>query len=218
MVRALASTGSRTKPSRASVSMAQGSSTGIGSVDVDDIVSEIGPKIRALRGDLGLSLQQMATLAEVSAASIHKIERGDMVPTITTLLKLAAAFRRPVSYFIDEDPGRPSNVWYTPRGKGEPVATGNRDAEVQQVSGPMVRYRNEATFCQLASGFTEQRDIRPGEELLYMLAGSVDVQIDDEKFTLRKGDTLHYLTDRPFQWANNGKTTAELLRIRLSNT
>jgi DNA-binding XRE family transcriptional regulator len=46
-------------------------------VDVDEIVSEIGPKVHALRSELGLSLQQMGALADVSAASIHKIERGE---------------------------------------------------------------------------------------------------------------------------------------------
>jgi transcriptional regulator with XRE-family HTH domain len=57
----------------------------------EPVVSAIGPKVREARQALGLSLQQLAARAEVSAAAIHKVERGDMVPTITTLLELAAA-------------------------------------------------------------------------------------------------------------------------------
>ena len=39
----------------------------------------------------------------MSAAAIHKIEQSGMTPTITTLLKVAGALGRPVSYFVDEE-------------------------------------------------------------------------------------------------------------------
>src|ERR1700730_10717824 len=42
--------------------------------ELDQIVSSIGPKLRELRLQQGLSLQQLAERAEVSAAAIHKIE------------------------------------------------------------------------------------------------------------------------------------------------
>src|SRR6516165_1569085 len=71
---------------------------------LEQIVSSIGPKLRELRVQRGLSLQQLADQADVSAAAIHKIERSGMVPTITTLLKIAGALNRPVSYFVNEDP------------------------------------------------------------------------------------------------------------------
>src|SRR6516164_5794526 len=93
--------------------------------DVEQIVAEIGPRLKALRAELGLSLQQMSAIAGVSAASIHKIERGDMVPTITTLLKLASAFRRPLADLIDESPVDTNAVWHTPRGGGEPTSFGD---------------------------------------------------------------------------------------------
>jgi transcriptional regulator with XRE-family HTH domain len=67
------------------------------------IVSSIGPKLRDLRLQRGLSLQQLAERADVSAAAIHKIEKSGMVPTITTLLKLAGALNRSISYFVDEE-------------------------------------------------------------------------------------------------------------------
>ncbi|MGH9265451.1 MAG: helix-turn-helix domain-containing protein, partial [Acidimicrobiales bacterium] len=70
---------------------------------VDRIVSSIGPRLRELRIQHSLSLQQLAEKAGVSAAAIHKIERNGMVPTITTLLKLADAFDRPVAHFVDEE-------------------------------------------------------------------------------------------------------------------
>src|SRR6188472_3696974 len=80
---------------------------------VEEIVSSIGPKVKMLRQEQRLSLQQLAVKAEVSAAAIHKIERNGMVPTITTLLKVATALGRPVSYFVQEADGQPEPVAFT---------------------------------------------------------------------------------------------------------
>jgi transcriptional regulator with XRE-family HTH domain len=182
---------------------------------VEDVVAEIGPRLRALRAELGLSLQQMSAIAEVSAASIHKIERGEMVPTITTLLKLATAFRRPISHLINEQPGDPNDVWHTPRGAGEALET-ESGAEVLQISGPAVRFRSQATTIRLPAGAVDgEPSTRPGEALLYVLGGTVEARVGERVFTLRKGDSFHYLTDRPVTWTNTGRAAAELLRISI---
>ena len=177
--------------------------------DVEQTVRAIGPRLKALRAELGLSLQQMSVIANVSAASIHKIERGEMVPTITTLLKLASALHRPLSYFVDE-PGDAGDVWYTAGGAGEVV-----DARTVRVSGPTVRFRGEATLSRLEPGSTVALDRQPpGEALLYVVSGTIDVDVAGRRFTLRRGDALHHLTDRPVSWANPGKAVAEILSHR----
>jgi len=50
------------------------------------VVDSIGPKVYALRRERGMTSQQLAHVADGSTAAVHKVERGDMVPTITTLL------------------------------------------------------------------------------------------------------------------------------------
>src|SRR4029077_4967209 len=66
----------------------------------EDVIASIGPKVRQLRRQKNLSLQQIAERAGLSAAAIHKIERNGMVPTVTTLMKLAAAPTRAVAFFV----------------------------------------------------------------------------------------------------------------------
>src|SRR5947209_20629294 len=74
-----------------------------GAGDVERIVGSIGLKVFSHRKRMGLSLQQLGERSDVSAAAIHKIEQGGMVPTITTLLKLAGALNRSISYFVHEE-------------------------------------------------------------------------------------------------------------------
>ncbi|MEN3267769.1 helix-turn-helix transcriptional regulator, partial [Pseudonocardia sp.] len=76
-----------------------------------DVVGSIGPKVRALRRERGLTLQQLAHAADVSTASVHKVERGDMVPTVTTLLKIAGALGVPVRLFVEDS--EPSQAVHT---------------------------------------------------------------------------------------------------------
>jgi transcriptional regulator with XRE-family HTH domain len=181
--------------------------------DVEQTVRAIGPRLKSLRAELGLSLQQMSVIADVSAASIHKIERGEMVPTITTLLKLASALHRPLSYFVDE-PGDAGDVWYTAGGTGE-IVDAEPGVRIVKVSGPPVRFRGEATLSRLEPGCTVAVDRQPpGEALVYVVSGTVDVEVAGRRFTLRRGDALHHLTDRPVSWANSGKTVAEVLSHR----
>ncbi|HEY5834874.1 helix-turn-helix domain-containing protein, partial [Streptomyces sp.] len=114
---------------------------------VDGIVSSIGPKLKRLRQDQGLSLQQLANRADVSAAAIHKIERGDMVPTITTLLKIATALERPVSYFVEGDDGVPEPVAFTASEDRPAVFTPHEGLTLAGVSGPYAPFRSAAAVA-----------------------------------------------------------------------
>jgi len=112
-----------------------------------EIVSSIGPKVKELRREQRLSLQQLAVKAEVSAAAIHKIERNDMVPTITTLLKVATALGRPVSYFVQEADGQPEPVAFTSSTERPTLFTPHAGLTLAGVSGPYAPFRSAAALA-----------------------------------------------------------------------
>lgn len=58
---------------------------------------QIGQRVRAIRQRLGISLEDLGELSEISWTSIGKIERGASSPTAETLIRLATA--------LDVDPG-----------------------------------------------------------------------------------------------------------------
>src|SRR5215203_2905847 len=71
-------------------------------VEIERTVSEIGAKVAKARAERGWSLAQLAERAGVSPAAVHKIEKSGMTPTIASLMKVAAALGKSVSYFVDE--------------------------------------------------------------------------------------------------------------------
>jgi len=184
------------------------------------IVNSIGPKVRELRQELGLSLQQLSARADVSSAAIHKIERNDMVPTITTLLKLAAALHRPVGYFIDEETMITPTVVHTPAAERRPGETPHEGVAVGEISGPPEHFRAAGAVVTIEPGATlrARAATRPGEELLLVLDGVLEVSVGEDRFTLRKGDALHYLTDHPYTWANRSRRPACVVRFAANDS
>ena len=70
--------------------------------EIERTVSEIGAKVAKARAERGWSLAQLAERAGLSTASIHKIEKSGMTPTIASLMKVAAALGKSVGYFVEE--------------------------------------------------------------------------------------------------------------------
>ncbi len=183
--------------------------------DWEPIVGSIGPKVRELRQQLGLSLQQLAQLSEVSAAAIHKVERGDMVPTITTLLKLATALERPIGHFVDDAAVRGPVASHVPAAGRTALRSAADGVELAGISGPADRFRTAGAVATIAPGATGTGTQRPGEDLMLVLNGTLDFDVADEHYTLRKGDALHYPTDRPYRWSNPGRSEARAVWVSL---
>jgi transcriptional regulator with XRE-family HTH domain len=187
---------------------------------VDGIVSSIGPKVRRLRQEQRLSLQQLATKAEVSAAAIHKIERNDMVPTITTLLKIAAALDRPVTYFVEEDEGEPNPVAFTPADERPEVYTSHQGLTLEGVSGPYAPFRSAAAVATVAAGASSgsKELVHGGEELVLTLEGTLVFEIAGARHEVGPGDALHFMGDQPHRWANEGKKPVRAFWIALRDS
>jgi transcriptional regulator with XRE-family HTH domain len=184
---------------------------------LQQIVSSIGPKLRELRVQRGLSLQQLADRAEVSAAAIHKIERSGMVPTITTLLKIAGALNRPVSYFVNEDQTENRPVAFIPADARRPVFTAHQGIDLAGISGPYGRFFMAGAVSEIQPGANSGHRAmeHPGEELVLVIDGVFELDVDGERFLLEEGDALHFRTDRPHRWHNPGDTPTKAIWLAL---
>ena len=187
---------------------------------LEEIVSSIGPKVKELRREQRLSLQQLAVKAEVSAAAIHKIERNDMVPTITTLLKVATALGRPVSYFVQEADGQPEPVAFTSSTERPTLFTPHAGLTLAGVSGPYAPFRSAAALATVEPGANsgDQPLVHTGEELVFTLEGTLVFDIGGTRYEVGTGDALHFMGDQPHHWVNEGSSEVHLLWIALRDS
>ena len=185
--------------------------------ELTEVVSSIGPKIRELRNTRQLSLQQLSDRSDVSPAAIHKVEQGTMVPTITTLLKLAAALDRPVSYFVAEEATSPDYVVYTPSSERRKVYTAHEGINLQGISGPYGQYFVASAIAEVEPGASSgDAALRhPGEELIHVLSGTLEVDVGEQTYRLTAGDTVHFHTDHDHRWRNPSKRVARAVWMAL---
>ncbi|MGZ4636424.1 MAG: cupin domain-containing protein [Blastococcus sp.] len=185
--------------------------------DLTRIVSGIGPKVRTLRKQAGLSLQQLAVQADVSAAAIHKIEQSGMVPTITTLLKVAGALGRPVAYFVDEEEVVSDPTVFVRDGEQRPILTSHTGIGLAGISGAYGRFYLAGARATVLPGASSGDHFleHPGEELVYLLEGELEFVVNDQTYRLQPGDSLHFRTVQPHSWRNPGTADAVALWMAL---
>jgi transcriptional regulator with XRE-family HTH domain len=185
--------------------------------ELERIVGSIGLKVFSLRKRMGLSLQQLGERSDVSAAAIHKIEQGGMVPTITTLLKIAGALGRPVSYFVEEDIGRDDVAILTPPDEDRPVYTSHKGIALNSISGPYGRFLLAGARATVAPGATSGRKPmqHPGEELVHVTDGVLEFTVTGQLYQVGAGSTLHFRGDQPHTWRNPGTTEAHAVWMAL---
>ncbi|MFG1628081.1 helix-turn-helix domain-containing protein [Kribbella sp. NPDC049227] len=177
---------------------------------VSEVVSGIGPRLRALRARLGLSLQQLAERSDVSPAAIHKVEQGTMVPTITTLLKLAAAFQVPVAHFIDETDAPATPVTFTPKDQRRIHTSHDGAVVLGSISADSGPFDLTASVVEIAAGAQSADDERrsAGETLVHVQSGSLELTVGAQTYRLSAGDSLHFRSEESHSWRNpSGRAT-----------
>ena len=185
---------------------------------MEEVIAGIGPKIRQLRQQKNLSLQQLAERSGMSAAGIHKIERNGMVPTIATLMKLARALNRSVGYLVDEEQAKPAVL--TKSSDRKPVFTSKKGLELRSISGPYGRFFIAGAMAIVSPGADSGPKAmeHPGEELVYVLDGVLVFEVEGAQYALRRGDAFHFRTNRPHRWRNPGRRPTRAIWMALRSS
>mgnify|MGYP003657859143 FL=1 len=75
--------------------------------NVQQLLADVGRRIRAIRAEQSLNLDQLARLTGISAPALSLIETGKRDARLTTLAKIAAALRVSLSTLLDDTPTGP---------------------------------------------------------------------------------------------------------------
>lgn len=177
------------------------------------IVSKLGKKIKSHRTENGWSLQELAEKSGISAAGIHKIESNGIIPTITTMMKIADALGKKVSYFIEEED---KDAVFVPARKREPIFTFKKRLSLQGISakkyGDFIMTAAYSVVDVEASSGRKPMSHR-GEELVYCIQGKMEFRVKGETYILNSGDSLHFRAHQQHSWRNIGDVQAKLIWV-----
>ena len=174
--------------------------------------SRIAACLNRLRTERGWTLAELSRLTKLSKPYLSRLESGQRQPSLAALLALARTYEAPLQSLLDSgaQPG-PSPV----------VIHGNR-AQIQRSNG--LRYQaisgGGALVNLSAVHVTVPRGRRQtalaqhdGEELLYVLSGSLNLVFDHDSHTLNTGDSAHFDARLPYRLSAAGAADAEVLMV-----
>ena len=173
---------------------------------------DIGQRIRKIREEKGLSLEELSGLTGFDVKFLSSLEKNEAQPQLGTVIKLSkaldSAFGRLVSgvgdklYSITRKDERRTVSRSTSQ-------TGKKQVYIYKSLAPDVKGRHmEALIVQLEEIPEKEISIHEGEEFIFVLNGEVLLEIGDDSFELEPGDTAYYLSTTPHHIAaKSGKAT-----------
>lgn len=170
---------------------------------------DIGHKIKQLRVQNGLTLEELASRSELTKGFLSQLERNLTSPSISTLEDILEALGSSLSDFFMEE-------------KNEQVVFQKKDFFVDEREECKINWivpntqknEMEPILLEIPEG-GKSFNVNPhgGEEFGYVVDGSVILVIGDKKYSVKKGETF-YTTGKDFHYIlNEKKTTAKVIWV-----
>ncbi|WP_274630878.1 helix-turn-helix domain-containing protein [Arvimicrobium flavum] len=167
----------------------------------------VGPRIRALRLRKKLGLVQLAAHTGLSTAMLSKIERGQMFPTLPTLVRIAMVFGVGLDHFFTADKEKPLVAVVrkkerlrlpSPPGEEPPAYL------FESLDYPVADRRMEAFYAEFPAGSPPSPTHRHGSaEFIYVLSGTLWVEVGKEKSKLDAGDAIYFDSSIPHSYRHD---------------
>jgi transcriptional regulator with XRE-family HTH domain len=169
---------------------------------------KVGARVRSLRRERGLTIEQLAAATGLTKGFISQLERDRTAPSLSSIARICDALGVRLSHIFEreETPAvvrrneRPKVDSYFP---SENHLLSSRDEE---------RFQAIESEVAPGAGAGEELYSLPGEvEFVYVLEGTLEMLVGDEKHLLNEGDAFTYPLSKPHTWRNASDT--ETLRV-----
>ena len=171
---------------------------------------ELGTRIRSLRQARRLTLRDVAERAGVTESFLSQVERDVTSPSIATVQRIARALDLSIAQLFSEDgdSGRVvrrdarRRVAYPGLGAVDEFLTSNMAGRLQVIMSTI-----EPGGGSGVEPYTHDSD----EEVVVVLAGVLDLWVNDEHHVLGEGDAITFPSRLPHWNANHGDGPVTLL-------
>ena len=179
--------------------------------------ASVGPRVRALREGMGLSLRDLAQRTGVSAPMLSQVERGETSPTLAVAARMAAGLELSLSQLLRLDEGDGVSVVraHERRRGGSPA--GGHSYEI--VTPPLPGQRAEVSLHTLPrGGATGGPDDPPmhepgSRETAVVTRGRLRLLCGDADCELGEGDAVTFDADLPHRLENAGEGEASFFAV-----
>jgi transcriptional regulator with XRE-family HTH domain len=178
-------------------------------------IVEIGPRVRALREAMGLSLRDLSARTRVSPPMLSQVERGETSPTLAVAARIASGLELTLSQLLRLDEGTHLAIVRAGEGRSR-VRDGHR---LEELTPSLPGQRADVSLHELAPA---ARTRGPGDPPLHepgsretaiVLEGALTLEVDGERHVLEAGDSVTFDADLPHGFRNDGTAPARFVAV-----
>ncbi|HEY0452536.1 XRE family transcriptional regulator [Actinophytocola sp.] len=167
-------------------------------------LAEVGPRLRRVRTQRGVTLDELAAATGISKSTLSRLESGQRKPSLELLLPISAAHQVP----LDELVGAPKVG--DPRIRLEPRRVGGRTVvPLTRQPGGLQAYK---MIIPPVPGEPDPRT-HEGYEWLYVLAGRLRLVLAAHDIELGQGEAAEFDTRLPHWFGAAGPEPVEVLSL-----
>ncbi|MET8859574.1 MULTISPECIES: XRE family transcriptional regulator [unclassified Streptomyces] len=175
-----------------------------GDAATDEVLAEVGPRLRRIRKERGATLAGLSEATGISVSTLSRLESGLRKPSLELLLPIARAHQ----VALDELVGAPPVG--DPRVRAEPLVRHGRTYwPLTRQPGGLQAYK------VLEPKRTAEPDPRTheGYEWLYVLSGRLRVVLGEHDVVMEAGEAAEFDTRVPHWFGSTGEGPAEFLSL-----
>lgn len=163
---------------------------------MSDFIIGIGKRIKDIRKENNLTINELANRANVSNGLISRIENGRTIPSLPVLLDLIQSLEIDASYFFEGvEKDSTSKFLYIPK-ENQQIIEKEMEAKGFKYMHIFSKSLNslgfEAVLLTLEPNSKREKVITDAWEFKYILKGKVKYIIDQEEIILSEGDALYF--------------------------
>ncbi|MFI7277010.1 helix-turn-helix domain-containing protein [Streptomyces sp. NPDC049879] len=175
--------------------------------NLTNVLSTVGPRLRALRLERGLTLASLSGTTGISQSTLSRLESGQRRPTLELLLPLARTYGVPLDDLVGAPPTGDPRVHPRPF-----VRHGRTFVPLARNLGGLLAYKMIIPGRSPDDPLPEQRT-HEGYEWLYVLAGKLRLVLGEHDLTLAAGEAAEFDTRVPHVFVSGGTRPTEVLSL-----
>ena len=183
-------------------------------------IDDVGQRLKAVRKEKGLSLEELSSRTGFDADLLEKIENRQVHPQLGTVVKLSKSLDAAFGQLICGAGDKPYSITRLKDQKTVSRSTSQKgDKHVYSYIGlaPEVKGRSmEPLIVNLQQTPEKEISTHDGEEFIYVLNGTVLLELGEDHFELAPGDCAYYLSITP-HWIAAATGSATILAVIYSN-
>ncbi len=170
---------------------------------------DIGFKIKELRIQKALTLEELASRSELTKGFLSQLERNLTSPSISTLTDILEALCSNLSDFFKED--KPEQIVFK---SSDFYVDEREDSTVTWIVPNTQKNDMEPILIEIPqNGKSFEMAPHGGEEFGMVIDGCVTLVVDDACHTVKKGETFYLDGSKYHYLKNDKKTTAKVIWV-----